>query len=309
MSLAYEPVPVSALPRVTDRLTFLYVERCVVHREDNAVLLKGEQGRVLVPASNLLVFMFGPGCTVSHQAVLLLGQCGSSCVWVGEACTRFYAVGRSLSEGCALLKRQAHAVSHKGERLEVARRMYSMRFSGEDVSGLTMQQLRGREGARMKRIYVDCASRFGVEWSGRSYDPNDFAGGSPVNRALSAANSCLYAVVQAVLLGLGLSPALGFVHDGHERSFVYDIADLYKASVSIPLAFELAAGDGIVDFSVVRRCMRDRMVSSGLVPRIVSDVQSLLSVADADWLEADFLSLWDYQQGSVSGGKNYGAVD
>ena len=33
------------------------------------------------------------------------------------------------------------------------------------------------------------------------------------------------------------SPGLGFVHVGHENSFVYDIADLYKADITIPLAF------------------------------------------------------------------------
>ena len=34
-------------------------------------------------------------------------------------------------------------------------------------------------------------------------------------------------------LALGCSAALGFIHTGHHRSFVYDIADLYKAELSI----------------------------------------------------------------------------
>ena len=64
-----------------------------------------------------------------------------------------------------------------------------MRFPGEDVSQLTMQQLRGREGARVRRAYRDHSERTGIKWSGRAYDPNDWHSGDLVNRALSAALS------------------------------------------------------------------------------------------------------------------------
>ena len=40
---------------------------------------------------------------------------------------------------------------------------------------------------------------------------------------------------------LGLSPGLGFIHVGHDCSFVYDIADLYKSEVVIPVAFQVAS--------------------------------------------------------------------
>ncbi len=55
--------------------------------------------------------------------------------------------------------------------------------------------------------------------------------------ALSAANVCLYGVVHATVLALGYSPALGFIHNGNQHSFVYDIANLYKIQVTLPLAF------------------------------------------------------------------------
>ena len=62
-----------------------------------------------------------------------------------------------------------------------------------------------------------------------------------MNQALSAGHACLYGVAHAVIAALGCSPGLGFIHVGHERSFVYDIADLYKADLTIPIAFEIAA--------------------------------------------------------------------
>jgi CRISPR-associated protein Cas1 len=68
---------------------------------------------------------------------------------------------------------------------------------------------------------------------------SDYESGTEINKALSAANVCLYGLCHSAIVALGLSPGLGFIHTGHERSFVYDIADLYKAEIAIPVAFEM----------------------------------------------------------------------
>jgi CRISPR-associated endonuclease Cas1 len=104
-----------------------------------------------------------------------------------------------------------------------------------------MQQLPGREGARVRRAYRYHSERTGIKWIGRAYNPNDWDSGDLVNRALSAANASLYGVVHPIIVALGCTPALGFVHTGHQQSFVYDSADLYKADLTIPLAFDIAA--------------------------------------------------------------------
>ena len=58
------------------------------------------------------------------------------------------------------------------------------------------------------------------------------------------------------------------MHVGHECSFVYDIADLYKAEVTIPIAFEVAAQAPEDLPAVVRRRVRDAMVEHHTFPRI-----------------------------------------
>lgn len=93
-----------------------------------------------------------------------------------------------------------------------------------------MQQLLGKEGTRVRRAYERESARTGVQWSGRSYKTTDFDDADLVNKALSAVNTSLYGVVHAVIVSLGCSPGLGFVHARDERSFVYDIADLYKVN-------------------------------------------------------------------------------
>lgn len=288
----------------------------MVHRESNAITATDERGTVHVPAASLGALLFGPGVQVSHPAMMLLAESGSTAVWVGERGVRYYAHGRSLARSSVLLQAQAELVSNRLSRLRVARQMYAMRFPGEDTAALTMQQLRGREGARVRRCYRDQAAAHGIDWGRRRYDPDDFASGDPVNQALSAANSALYGVAHAVIVALGCSPGLGFVHTGHVRSFVYDIADLYKAELSIPCAFEVALG-GYPDVgSETRRAMRDRFHDGALLDRCASDIKHLLladepggaAASDADEQE-DVVRLWDGGRRTVAGGTSYGDSD
>ncbi len=167
-------------------------------------------------------------------------------------------------------------VTNQRKHLDVVRKMYMMRFPDEDVSGLTLQQLRGREGSRIRKVYRQQSEKWNVEWNGRVYNHEDFQSSDPVNQALSAAHACLYGLAHAVICSMGCSPALGFVHIGHECSFVYDIADLYKAEVTIPISFEAAASvnDDISRF--VRHRVRDEMVKAHMLERMVHDIKYLL---------------------------------
>ena len=109
----------------------------------------------------------------------------------------------------------------------------------------------------LPQVYRKASKDTGVPWSGRLYRPEDFASGDAVNQALSAGHACLYGLAHAVIVALGCAPGLGFVHVGHECSFVYDIADLYKAEVTIPIAFEVAAQAPDDLPAVVCRWVRD----------------------------------------------------
>lgn len=304
------PPSLPELVRAEDRLTFVYVERCIVHRDANAVTATDDRGTVHIPAAGLGALLLGPGTRVSHQAMVLLGQSGSTAVWVGERGVRCYAHGRSLARSSRLLEAQAELVTNRRSRLAVARRMYGMRFEGEDVEELTMQQLRGREGARVRKLYREEAARTGVEWRKRNYDMGAFETGDAVNQALSAANTSLYGVVHAVIVALGCSPGLGFVHTGHELAFVYDIADLYKAEITIPVAFEVAGAKSEDVPGDARRAVRDRLWDGKLLERCVRDVRSLLNTDGdepaRDLPDAQISYLWDEHSDPVAGGSGYG---
>lgn len=303
------PASATELGRLSDRLSFLYVERVVVDRDAGAVTFWQREGVASVPAAMLACLLVGPGSKVTHAAMSLLASSGCSVAWTGENGVRLYAGALAASTSAGLLERQARLVSGQRTRLAVARAMYRMRFPGEDLGGLTMQQLRGREGARVRACYRDHARMYGLSWEGRRYDPQDWGAGDPVNRALSSANVSLYGVCHAAVLHLGCAPGLGFVHTGRQLSFIYDVADLYKAEITIPAAFAVAA-EGDEDLGGrARRAVRDAIVEARLLPRMVADIKALLGAPDGegDVAAAGPAGLWDGGEETVPGGVAYGA--
>lgn len=264
------------LPTIRDRMTFIYLEHCKISREDGAVTARDLEGTTYIPAAAITVLLLGPGTEVTHRAMELIGDTGISVIWVGEHGVRFYAHGRALNSHSSLVEKQARLFSNTRSHLDVVRKMYEMRFGDEDVSKLTLQQLRGREGSRMRKIYREQAQKWHVPWNGRQYDSEDFSSADPVNQALSAGNVCLYGLAAAVIAAMGCSPGLGFIHVGHELSFAYDIADLYKAEITIPLAFELAAENPQDLPDVMRRRVRDVFAQTHILEQMVRDMKYLL---------------------------------
>lgn len=298
-----------ALPQIKDRMTFLYLERCTLGRQDGAITVTDERGIVQIPAAAISVLLLGPGTRVTHRAMELMGDAGVGAVWVGEHGVRYYAHGRPLTTRTKLLQKQAELVSNTRKHLAVVRKMYQLRFPGEDVSQLTMQQLRGREGSRVRSVYRKMAQETGVPWNGRLYRPEDFASGDLVNQALSAGHACLYGLAHAVIVALGCAPGLGFVHVGQEGSFVYDIADLYKAEVTIPIAFRTAAEAPEDLPAVVRRRVRDAMVAQHILERMVHDIRWLLLPEEEAEDQEEAIYLWDNRLGQVRNGVNYAEAE
>jgi CRISP-associated protein Cas1 len=302
------------LPRVRDSWSFLYVEHCRVDQEAKAIAVHDVSGRVPVPCATLTLLMLGPGTTITHAAVHTLAESGCLVAWTGEGGVRFYALGTGETRSADQILRQARLVSRRDTRLQVVLRMYRMRFKEALDESLTLQQIRGKEGVRVRQAYAKASEEAGVVWKGRSYRRDAWTAADPVNRALSAANSCLYGVCHAAIVAAGYSPALGFIHTGKALSFVYDVADLYKADLTIPLAFqEAAAGPAGIETRVRHAC-RDWFRRERLLDRIVPDLDHALDVgAPVEAGDADFdadaelpADLWDPDGARVPGGVNFG---
>ncbi len=306
------------LPKVRDSGSFLYLERGRLEQDERSVAFVNDLGRVPIPVANLSLLLLGPGTTVTHRAIVNATECGCSVVWAGEEGVRLYAGGLGDTRSARRLIRQAALVADPVSRLSVVRRMYEMRFPDRLPASMTLRQIRGREGARVRDAYKAWSRETGVPWRGRRYDREDWVQGDAINRALSAANSCLYGVCHAAVVSAGYSPGLGFVHSGKALSFVYDVADLYKTETAVAAAFR-AVGSGAVDVErAARHHLRDQFHTTRLLGRIVDDLANLLEEEDGEEqtttlidLDADLArpgDLWD-PSGGVVGGRNHASED
>lgn len=302
------------LPKVRDRLSYLYVEHCRIDQEAKAIAIHNADGVTPVPCAGLSVLMLGPGTNISHAAVLALADNGCLMMWCGEQGVRLYAAGLGITRNAANLLHQARLCTRRSTRLLVVRRLYAMRFAEPLDPSLTLQQIRGMEGVRVRDAYARFSLETGVPWKGRSYDRGNWSAADPVNRALSTANSCLYGLCHAAIVAAGYSPALGFIHTGKQLSFVYDVADLYKVDITIPAAFAAVASTSKSLEREVRLRCRDRFAATRLLERVVKDIEHALQVPPVaeDDPRLDFDSdpglpgsLWDPEMGEVLGGVSY----
>jgi CRISPR-associated protein Cas1 len=265
------------LPKFRDCLSYVYLEHARVDQYEQSVAAWDQNGMVAVPVAAVTMLMLGPGTSVTQAAVKTLAENNCLVVWCGEENVRFWAAGMGGTRSAAPLIHQARLASDEALRLEVVKRMYRKRFQEPVSADITVEQLRGKEGVRVRAAYARLSEESGVPWTGRYYDRSQWRTADPINRAISAANSCLYGICHAAILSVGYSPALGFIHTGKQLSFVYDIADLYKTEISLPVAFQ-ATAEGLPDLErQVRLRLRDTFRESRLLSRIIPDIREVLA--------------------------------
>lgn len=293
------------LPRLSDSISYIYLEHAIVEREDNAIVAIDKRGRTSIPIAATTCILLGPGTSVTHAAVRAMSENGCLVVWCGERATRFYAAGGGETRSARNLLRQAQACMDETLHLEAARRMYLLRFPEMETKGLSIAQLRGLEGVRVRTAYQQASKRTGVRWTGRSYKESDWDQADPVNQALSEANALLYGLCHSAIVSLGYSPGLGFIHTGTQLAFVYDIADLYKAETTIPAAFEVARSKGTDREKTVRRICRKYFSQHKVLSRLAPDIATILGSDTEEPVNRGERRLWDTDDRSVAGGRNY----
>jgi CRISPR-associated protein Cas1 len=242
-------------------------------------MIDKEGVRTHIPVGGTACLLLEPGVRLSHRAAALAAKVGTLLVWVGEGGVRLYSAGQPGGARSDKLLYQAKLALNEDLRLKVVRKMYALRFGEESPSRRSVEQLRGIEGARVKKTYQLLAKRYGVEWKGRNYDQKEWESADIPNRCLSAATACLYGVTEAAVLAAGYAPAIGFVHTGKPLSFVYDIADIVKFDTVVPVAFKIAAQAPHNPERMVRQACRDIFRESKLLDRIIPMINDVLDAA------------------------------
>lgn len=300
------PKDLQELPRLRDSISYVYLEHSIIEQEDSSIVVLRGRERMPLPVSALTCLMLGPGISVTHAAVKTATENGCMIVWCGEQGTRFYAAGQGETRSAKNTLLQAKFCMDEALHMRVVRRMYEIRFPKMDCSKMTLQQIRGMEGIRVRTAYQAAAKQNGISWKRRNYKSADWDASDPINRALSAANAVLYSVCQAAIYSLGYSSAFGFVHTGKMLSFVYDVADLYKAETSVPAAFAAVKKCPEEPETVVREICRRYFYSAHLMQRIAKDLATLFEGEENGQQDAPTAGeLWDEDGGRTAGGRNH----
>ncbi len=274
--------PLKPIP-MKDRVSLIFLKYGQIDVKDGAFVLIDKKGiRKHIPVGSIACIMLEPGTRISHMAVRLAAEVGTLLVWVGEAGVRLYASGQPGGARSDRLLYQARLALDDNLRLKVVRMMYELRFGETPPARRSVQQLRGIEGARVKKTYELMAKQFGVQWKGRRYDPKDWAKGDVVNQCISAATSCLYGITEAAILAAGYAPAVGFIHTGKPLSFVYDIADIYKFETVVPIAFKIAASNPSQPDRQVRLACRDVFREQKTLKKLIPLIEEVLSAGEIE---------------------------
>ena len=157
-----------------ERISMIFIERGEIDVLDGSFVVIDKNGvRTHIPVGSLACIMLEPGTRVSHRAAALAARVGTLLVWVGEAGVRLYASGQPGGARSDRLLYQAKLALDESLRLKVVRKMYELRFGEKPPERRSVDQLRGIEGARVRKTYQLLAKQYGITWKGRRYDPKE----------------------------------------------------------------------------------------------------------------------------------------
>ncbi len=274
-------IPLKPIPE-KDRMSMIFIGMGQIDVRDGAFVVVDDVNgeRMHIPVGSVACLLLEPGTRVSHAAIKLAAAVGTLLIWVGDAGVRLYSAGQPGGARSDKLLYQAQLALDEKLRLKVVRKMFELRFGEEPPSRRSIEQLRGMEGARVRKTYQLLAKQYGVKWSGRRYDPKQWDASDVANQCLSAATACLYGITEAAILAAGYAPAIGYLHTGKPLSFVYDIADIVKFETVVPAAFRVAARNPPMPEREVRIACRDAFKQSRILQRLIPMIEDVLAAGD-----------------------------
>lgn len=267
------------LPQIKDKYPFLYLERGRLEIDDSSVKwIDCDKNIIRLPIATIGTLLLGPGTSVTHEAIKVCSASNCAVCWVGEDSLLFYAVGVTPTANTRNFRFQMELACDKQKSLEVARRMYAMRFPSAELEGKSLKEMMGMEGYRVRNLYLEKAQKYKVGWKGRVFEPGKFEISDITNQMLTSTNAALYGILTSSVYALGYSPHIGYIHSGSPLPFIYDMADLYKESLCIDMAFamtlELA---GVYDKPKVASEFRRRVIEMDLMAKIPLDIEYILT--------------------------------
>lgn len=274
-----------------DRHGLLWLSRGKLYVEDGTLHFAAAgdadwaPGDYAIPYQTISMILAGPGTSITHDVLRILARHGTLLAAVGEGGVKLYTAPPMGQGRADVARAHARLWADKETRLQVARRMYALRF-GEVLPHRDISVLRGMEGGRLKETYRLLAQRYGVTWKGRRYDRQNPTAADLPNQAINHAATFVEAAADIAVAAVGALPPLGFIHEESSNAFTLDIADLWRAEITLPLAFSVAAKVEKDRTVLLERALRYEAArwfrKYQLIPAMIDRIKELLNVDDRD---------------------------
>lgn len=276
----------------TDRYGLMWLERGRLAVESGNLVFTTagtddlKAGAYEIPMQQISNLLLGPGTVVSHDALRILARQQTGLLAVGSNGVRLYAVSMPFGpDRSALARKQARLWGNEETRVQVIRDMYAYRFGGELPDyARDINSLRGMEGKRMKKVYQSLASQYGVTWNGRRYDRQNPEKNDAINKAINHVATATYAAAQIAVALTGTIPQLGFIHESSSRAFALDIADLFRHSIMLPIAFEATKkferNRNLSVEAQARILAGNTFQKDDVIPQMIERIKEILDVDD-----------------------------
>lgn len=259
-TIAFSTIPISHQNGFSDRISFIYIEYAKIIQTDSGViaLSTDEEGNGLksfiqIPVAALCLISLGPGTSITNAAMTSCARSGCVIQFTGGGGFPVHSSITSLSSTSRWAIAQATVVSDQSLAKKVAKEFYRKQFNTDAFDG-SITQMRGIEGSLMKKVYAEQAKKYRLGYWRRDTKSDD-----NVNISLNIANGLLYGICSSLTGALSMNQSLGVIHRGHFRSFLFDLADLYKANLVIPIAFSMAKEDKEDVPQLTRRAIRKEL--------------------------------------------------
>lgn len=276
-AISFSTIPVDHQIRLEDRVSFAYLEYCSVRQDKTGVVAYSQQDgepvetRIQIPASAMDVLMLGPGCSISNAALTSCTRAGATVLFTGGGGVPAYSHATPLTSSARWAIAQANLVASETKQRTAAIILYKRQLGLDDLEDApSISVMRGLEGRAMKLKYRELARKHDIKNFRREVKSDD-----PVNQGLNLANSILYGCAATACSALGINPALGIIHRGDARSLLFDLADLYKPTVSLPLAFQSASEPNSLEF--LRRRLRQEIHRQDILKELVKVLIEILT--------------------------------
>lgn len=273
------------LPRLDDRISYLYLDHARVTQDQTGVIAvqegDGATQTLRIPVASIGFLLLGPGTSVSGPAIISLHRAGTVVVFTSEGGMTGFAAARPLTGRADWIQAQARCWVDPAARLTAARKLYARQFNEPETEPETpLRVLRGVEGARVRSLYQTLSRKHHLGSWKRETDPEKYT--DPVNPLLNLGSAILYGAALTAVSALGLSPGLGFIHNGASDALLFDLADVHKTRSSIPLAFASARQpDGPTRLRTeMRRYLFEHDVMEGMLTLLVDLLADHLAPAE-----------------------------